>query len=114
MTTSIPGLAFADRFDAILAREGPAAVFTRTPDGDLKLDVFRTRDAWQRARTETPDREPCHCLFRDRATGWVQYVLVTSPELCWNEPRADVTRYASADEALRALEEIGRPPVVRS
>ena len=107
----IAGVEFADRFDEILAREGPAAVFTRTPDGDLKLDVFRTRDAWQRARTETPPREPCHCLYTDRATGWVQYVLVTSPELCWNEPRADVERYASAAEALAALAELGNPPV---
>jgi hypothetical protein len=109
----ISGVEFADRFDEILAREGPAAVFTRTPDGDLKLDVFRTRDAWQRARSETPLREECHCLYTDRATGWVQYVLVTSPELCWNEPRADVARYASAEEALAALAAIGVPPVRR-
>jgi hypothetical protein len=43
----------------------------------------------------------------------VQYVLVTSPELCWDEPRADVTRYASAQAALSALRAIGTPPVDR-
>ena len=54
MSTIVAGLEFADRFDGILARDGPAAVFTRTPDSQLKLDLFRTRDAWQRARTDTP------------------------------------------------------------
>jgi hypothetical protein len=113
MSTIVAGLEFADRFDEILAREGPAAVFTRTPDSQLKLDLFRTRDAWQRARTDTPALEPCHCLYTDRATRFVQYVLVTSPELCWNEPRADVERYASAEKALAALAAIGTPPVRR-
>jgi hypothetical protein len=113
MSTIIAGLEFADRFDEILAREGPAAVFTRTPDNQLKLDVFRTRDAWQRARTESPPLEPCHCLYTDNATRFVQYVLVTSPELCWNEPRAKVERYPSAEAALEALAAIGAPPVRR-
>jgi hypothetical protein len=111
MSTIIAGLEFADRFDEILAREGPAAVFTRTPDNQLKLDVFRTRDAWQRARTDSPALEPCHCLYTDKATRFVQYVLVTSPELCWNEPRAKVERYASAAEAFAALAALGVPPV---
>jgi hypothetical protein len=91
---------FADRFDEILAKEGPAAVFTHTSDGELKVDLLRTRDAWQRV-TGTPTRDDCHCLSRDHATGFVQYVFATSPELC-TSPRADVTRFPSEEAALEA------------
>jgi hypothetical protein len=102
---------FGDPFDEQLALQGPPAIFTPTPKGELKLDLFRTRDAWQRTNG-VPAHEVCHCLFRDHATGYVQYVLATSPELCAPE-RADVARYPSAAAALEALSTFGRPPVAR-
>ncbi|MCK6505826.1 hypothetical protein L6R53_20965 [Myxococcota bacterium] len=107
-------LSYADDFDRVLAASGPPAVFTLTADGELRLHADRTRDAWQRlAGGAAPPHEPCHCLLRDQATGWVQYALVTSPVLCASHPRADVWRYADEAEALAALARAGQPPVWR-
>jgi hypothetical protein len=103
-------LNFADPFDALLARDGPPAIFTTTSDGELKLDLFRTRDAWQRVSGEA-SHEICHCLFRDDATGFVQYVLATSLELVRDSPRATVARFPTEAEALDVLRALGRPPL---
>lgn len=105
---------FGDRFDALLAQQGPPAVFTVTADLELRLHPDRTRDAWQRLGDDAvPTVESCHCLFRDRATGWVQYILVTSPVLCAEHPRADIWRYESQAAALAALEGLGAAGVWR-
>lgn len=104
-------LEFCDPFDAALAAVLPA-IFTVDADGRLRLDADRSRDAWARC-AGPPGFEPCDCLFRDRATGWVQYALVTSPALCEAHPRADIARYPSVEAALEALSRLGRPPVWR-
>ena len=105
---------FGDRFDAQLANDGPPAVFTVNADHELRLHPDRTRDAWQRVDDAVvPTVESCHCLYRDRATGWVQYVLVTSPALCAQHPRADIWRYDSPAAALAALSGLGAAPVWR-
>lgn len=107
-------LPFATRFDAVLASEGVPAIFTLDPAGQLRLSPTRTREAWESVPAgETPRREPCWCLLRDRATGWVMLVLATAPALCARHPRADVARYPSAAAALAALRDLGRPPVWR-
>ncbi len=106
-------LGFADTFDQTLAEQGPPAVFGLTADGELRLQADRTREAWgSRAGTELTF-ERCHCLYRDRATGFVQYLLVTSPALCEEHPRADIWRYDSEALALEALGRAGRPAVWR-
>lgn len=105
-----PHLPFADPWDRALARSGPAALFTVGPRGQLRVAVNRTRDQGKRADASRP-RRPCHCLFRDRATGWVQYVLATSPALVEAHPRADIVEYADQEAALAALSALGRPPV---
>jgi hypothetical protein len=51
-------------------------------------------------------------LYRDRATGFVQYILVTSPALYAAHPRADVRRYPSQPDALESLSRIGRPAIL--
>ena len=107
-----PRLSFRDPFDAIQAASGPPAVFTVDADGELKMDLMRTRDGWQRLDA-VPDYGVCHCLFRDRATGFVQYVLVTSPQLCSDHPRADITRYPDQSTALSVLAALGSPPIQR-
>lgn len=101
---------FAGPFDAAVAAQGPPAVFSTDAEGLLRLDVVRSRDAWAHARGALP-RGFCHCLYRDRSTGWVQYLLVTSPALCEAHPRADIARYPTAEAALDALAALGRPPV---
>ena len=107
-----PGLPFRDSFDALQAESGPPSVFTVDADGELWMDLTRTRDGWQRLET-APTYGVCHCLFRDRATGFVQYVLVTSPQLCREHPRADITRYPDQPAALAALAALGSPPIQR-
>ena len=107
-----PDIPFRDAFDATQAAEGPPAVFTVDAEGEIKVDLDRTRDGWQRL-AERPTYGVCHCLFRDRATGFVQYVLMTSPDFCTDHPRADITRYPDQPAALAALAALGRPPIQR-
>jgi hypothetical protein len=106
-----PVVPFADPWDRDVARCGPPALFTVGPRGQLRVALNRTRDQGKRAATDRP-KAPCHCLFRDRATGWVQYVLATAPALVADHPRADIVRFPDQPTALAALAAIGRPPVV--
>ena len=76
-----PSLSFRDPFDAIQAESGPPSMFTMDDGGELRMDLVRTRDGWNRLEG-VPGYGVCHCLFRDRATRFVQYLLVTSPQLC--------------------------------
>jgi hypothetical protein len=97
-------------FDQAMAESGPAAVFTLDHGGRLGIDEARTRETW--CRLAGPDgREACHCLFRDRATGFVQYVLVTAVNFYEAHPRADTVRYSSAEEAMSALAQLGPMPI---
>lgn len=97
-------------FDAAMLESGPPAVFTVDAKGQLGLDEWRTREHYGRIAGELV-REVCHCLYRDRATGFVQYVVVTSPQLCATHPRQDVTRYDDQGSALAALSALGNPPI---
>ena len=101
---------FRDPFDQRLAEEGPPAIFGLDADGELSLDLVRTREAWAEA-SGLVEHEPCHCLIRDNATGWVQYVLITSPSLCRHHPRADIVIMQDQQMALKALSDLGVPPV---
>ena len=100
-------------FDQAVREQGPAAVFTIDAKGRLGLDELRTREHYGRIEGDKPQSE-CHCLFRDRATGFVQYVLLTSPELCVDHPRQDITRFADQAGALEALRALGNPPISSS
>ena len=97
-------------FDEVMAETGPPAVFTLDHGGRLGIDEARTRETWCRVGGPN-DREVCHCLFRDRATGFVQYVLVTASNFYLDHPRADTVRYSSAKEALSALAQFGPMPI---
>ena len=99
-------------FDETMATEGPPAVFTLDHSGRLGVDEARTRETWCRVGG-TDLREPCHCLFTDIETGFVQYVFVTSPAFFRDHPRATTQRFPSAAEALDALRAIGPVPVRR-
>lgn len=108
-----PGLPpFCDPFDAALASSGCPAIFTVDADGRLRLDAERSRDALLRCESAPrPGLSPC--LFRDRATGWVQLVVATSPDLVAAHPRADIRRFESGAQALAALAALPQPPVWR-
>ena len=97
-------------FDEQLATHGPPAIFTIDFKDRLGLDEARTRELWTRM-DRAPEWGVCHCLYRDRETGWVQYVLVTSPDLCGPHPRADIVRFATREDALSALAALGELPV---
>lgn len=104
---------FCDPFDEALARSGPPALFTVDAHGALRLDADRTRDGWSRVEG-APSREPALFLVRDRATGWVQLVLVTSPALLVAHPRADAVRYPAVAQARAVLRALGSLPIDRS
>ena len=100
-------------FDKFMAEEGPAAIFTLDHDGNLNMDVVRSRDFWQINQPPFP-RGDCHCLLRDRQTGWPQYALITSPQLCVTHPRADIEIFADQDSALLAVAEAKQELFARS
>lgn len=97
-------------FDEAMAESGSPAVFTLDHNGRLGVDEARTRETW--CRVGGPDvREACHCLFTDKATGFVQYVFVTSPAFYRDHPRATTERFDSYSDALAALSALGPLPV---
>lgn len=106
-------LAFSSTYEAAVYERGVPALFTANARGELRLDVVRTNDAWGRLHPREPERRPGHCLLRDRATGWVQYVLVSSVDLVAEHPRMDLVVFETQAEALAVLRSLGDLPVVR-
>lgn len=107
----MPDDPFCNPFDALLAAEGPPAVFLRDPEGKLRFDPEWTRDAW--GRLSVGERRWCWAIARDRASGHVQLLLATSPDLVAEHPRLQFRTYDSQLQATEALSAIGRPPVAR-
>lgn len=101
---------FCSAFDARLAQAGPAAVFLLDDEGLWRFDEQWTRDAWQRAPGPHVV-EPCWVLLRDRGSGYVNLVMVTSATLLTEHPRCDVRAYDTHDAAVAARDAWGRPPV---
>ena len=97
-------LDFSDEFDRVLAHNGPAALFTFSHEGELRVDVLRTRNFWQRCDVVPTAIEWCHCVLIDKATGWPQYALLTSPALCITHETTVVLRASSFDDALAQVE----------
>lgn len=109
---------YCSAFDAWLAADGPPAVFLLDPEGLWRFDAEWTRDAIERLRLEAHANPPEHglrwVLARDRASGYVQLVLVTSPALLRAHPRLDTRTFGSADEAVRVRASMGHPPIDRT
>ncbi|MEM6926509.1 MAG: hypothetical protein AAF602_06250 [Myxococcota bacterium] len=103
---------FCSPFDETLAREGPAAVFLLDREGLLRFDAEWTRDAWGR-HPGPHERRETWVLARDRASGFVQRVMITGPTLLDDHPRLEARAYPDATSATRALDAIGRPPIAR-
>ncbi len=107
----LPHHAFANRFDEALARRGPPAVFSVDADGELRLSPDRTREVLEAAAPDPLPDDWCHCLVQDAATGWVQYLLLTSPALIPALPRCAVKRYPTQAAAHAALARLGPLPL---
>ena len=90
---------FLDDYDKMLAEKGPPAIFTLNYEGCLQFDLFRSRDI-TRQNPNPQKREWCHCVYIDTATGWPQYLLSTSPDLCVQHQRAEIIRCASYEDAI--------------
>ena len=99
---------FATAFDEALATSGPPAVFLPDREGLLRFDADWTRDCWERA-TDALAAGQVWVLLRDRATGFVNLLLVTSPALLVAHPRGDVRAYGTFAEASTALAAFGTP-----
>lgn len=102
---------FCSEFDAALAEAGPAAVFLPDRNGDLRFEPSWTRDAWGRA-PGPHEHGRVWLLARDRASGFVQLVFVTSPTLLAEHPRLDLRAFSDEASARAALEAVGVPPIV--
>jgi len=105
-------MTFCSPFDERLARDGPPAVFLLDPEGQLRFDAEWTRDAWARA-TLPPRLEESWVLARDRDSGWVSLVLVTSPDLLNDHPRLEIRRVGDLEEGRAARAALGAVPVVK-
>jgi hypothetical protein len=115
MSTPKAPLGFGTAFDAHLAATTPC-IFTCDADGELRLSLERSREAWDRlaeAGGAPPVYADTHALLRDRGTGWVMYVRAGAPALLSPHPRADVAIYADQHAALSALASLSRPPVLK-
>lgn len=102
---------FCSEFDAALAEAGPPAVFLPDRNGDLRFDPSWTRDCWGRAPGPHAHGH-VWLLARDRASGFVQLVFVTSPTLLAEHPRLDLRAFPDPAAAREALDVLGVPPVV--
>lgn len=83
---------FASEYDALHYAEGPPAVFTRDPKGELRVDPERTREMWKLvAPANGTARVGGTWVLTDRTTG-VKMVLVTN-----HAPFAELQPRASAE-----------------
>lgn len=99
---------FCSPFDHALAHGGPPAVFLFDREGLLRFDPQWTRDAW--GRSPGPHAPGwVWVLTRDRDTGFVWMVLVTSPQLLVDHPRLELRAFSERAEAEAALAELGSP-----
>ncbi len=101
---------FCTPFDEALATQGPPGVFLFDTEGALRFQATWTRDLHGRA---TGPHEPGWrwVLCRDKGSGFVQLVLVTSPTLLTEHPRLDLRVFEALEPAREALDALGTPPV---
>lgn len=101
---------FTDDYDFMLAKDGPAGLFTLTHEGELQFDLFRTRD-WRRRFTH-PDTVLesvwCHCVMLDKLTGWPMYCLITAIELVGSDDRTTTLQFDTFEAAQQELQTLKR------
>ncbi len=100
---------FISELDEEVANHGPAAVFTLNHEGSLQLDILRSRDFRSQNSPPYPlSPKPLHCVLVDESTGWPQYALITSTNLCQNHSRAQILVFEEEDAALAEIEVLKR------
>jgi hypothetical protein len=101
-------LKWMSTFDEYLATTGVSALFTLSHEGELRLDVERTRDFIREnpkcVLEQEEDVKWNHCIALDHETQWPQYLLITNDGLC-QHPRFHVVCCPDYDSALSLLEE---------
>lgn len=95
---------FVDSFDKSLAQEGPPAVFTLNHEGELELDLVRSRD-FCRQNPGPYTKGWVHCVLIDKHTQWAQYALLSSPDIAIRHERASITQFESFDQCLQYVKE---------
>jgi len=101
---------YCSPFDEAIAASGPPAVFLRDHEGGWRFQATWSRDLWGRA-PGPHEHVPTFVLARDRASGFVQLVMVTSPTLLVEHPRLDLRSFDNLADAEEALAAIGAPPI---
>jgi len=100
---------FTDPFDEELAKKGPGAVFIRTYEGELQLEILKSRDLRRQHEQagihDFSEIDWRHCVLIDAKTQWPHYALISSPNLCKIHQRGRIIVCESYEEALTFLEE---------
>ena len=104
---------FCTPFDEALAHQGPPGVFLFDAEGALRFHITWTRDLYGRA-PGPHERGWRWVLCRDKASGFVQLVLVTSPSLLTEHPRLELRSFDDHGAAEAALQALGSPPVAEA
>ncbi len=105
-------MVFPNPFDQLMFEQGPPAVFLPDRKGEWKLEPTWSRDAW--GRDAGPhERGVAWALVRDKGTGFITLVVLTSPTLLRQWPRADVRLYEDEASAREARAAFGEPPLCR-
>lgn len=98
---------FTDPFDEAVAMIGPGSVFVLTYEGELQLEVKKSRDLWRQhldaAEEERRTIAWQHCLVTDFETKWPYYLLITSAVLCRHYRQASIECFPSFEETLQEL-----------
>ena len=107
------GLEFNGSFDAAQAQGNVPGVFTLSHEGELGLDVPRTRDFYKHYFARIGSQKTMewtlvwqHCVLIDNATGWPQVALITAAELCGAHPRCELEKCESHQAALDRVFEL--------
>ena len=95
---------FVDTFDQKMAEEGPPAVFTLNHEGELELDVVRSRD-FCRQNPGPYKKGWVHCVLIDKSTGWAQYALLSSPDISINHERASIIKFETFEQSIQHAKE---------
>jgi hypothetical protein len=93
---------FASVFDEAAFHEGPAAIFTPDPRGNLRVDPERSREMWL-VVPPPHAREPVVYLLTDAVTGVRMLLATNAPGLVHAQPRGTVERLPDYDTALARL-----------
>ncbi|MFT4625056.1 MAG: hypothetical protein ACI8PZ_003722 [Myxococcota bacterium] len=101
---------FCSPYDEVLAHDGPGTVFLRDREGLWRFAPNWCRDAWTRNPGEHAHGW-VYLLARDKASGFVQLALVTSPTLLVEHPRQELRVFADLEAAEAARAAFGTPPI---